>query len=215
MERNQFTFYRSFYKAVTKLKPTDQAKTLLAICAYALDGVEPDLDDTPGAIFELIRPNLDSSAHKAANRLNKQQSNEEQTKIKSKSNRNQIKSNEEQTVKENENEEERENKRENKRESECKRERESENKCYNAHTRFVPPTASEVQAYCLERGNSVDAQHFVDWYTMKGWIVGKDQMQDWKAAVRTWEQRNGGVKSADRGTTVEDGVPEWNIHYDI
>ena len=58
--------------------------------------------------------------------------------------------------------------------------------------RFSPPTLEEVQAYCIERGNNVDAQHFVDHYTSNGWLVGKNKMRDWKAAVRTWEKNNYG-----------------------
>lgn len=57
--------------------------------------------------------------------------------------------------------------------------------------RFSPPTVDEVAAYCRERGNKVDAQHFVDFYTSKGWKVGNQPMKDWKAAVRTWETREG------------------------
>lgn len=56
--------------------------------------------------------------------------------------------------------------------------------------RFVPPSVDEVRDYCLERGNSVDPQRFVDYYSSNGWMVGKTKMKDWKAAVRTWE-RNG------------------------
>lgn len=56
--------------------------------------------------------------------------------------------------------------------------------------RFSPPTVEEVQAYCAERQNRVDAQAFVDFYTSKNWMVGKDKMHDWKAAVRTWERRD-------------------------
>ena len=55
--------------------------------------------------------------------------------------------------------------------------------------RFTPPTVDEVRAYCKERGNRVDPQKFVDHYTSNGWMVGKTKMKDWKAAVRTWEQR--------------------------
>lgn len=54
--------------------------------------------------------------------------------------------------------------------------------------RFAPPTLEEVKEYCRERGNGVDAQRFVDFYEMKGWMVGKNKMKDWKAAVRTWER---------------------------
>lgn len=57
-----------------------------------------------------------------------------------------------------------------------------------ARGRFAPPTLEEVKEYCRERGNGVDAQRFVDFYEMKGWMVGKNKMKDWKAAVRTWER---------------------------
>jgi len=55
---------------------------------------------------------------------------------------------------------------------------------------FQPPSLAQVEAYCLERGNSVDPNLWLDHYASKGWIVGKSPMRDWQAAVRTWE-RNG------------------------
>ena len=54
--------------------------------------------------------------------------------------------------------------------------------------KFTKPTLEEVQGYCLERGNLVDAARFIDHYTSNGWKVGKNAMKDWKAAVRTWEK---------------------------
>lgn len=55
-------------------------------------------------------------------------------------------------------------------------------------SRFVPPTPEEVNAYCQERNNGIDGSEFVDFYTSKGWKVGKNPMKDWKAAIRTWER---------------------------
>ena len=55
--------------------------------------------------------------------------------------------------------------------------------------RFVPPTVEEVAQYCFERMSKVDPQRFVDYYTSNGWMVGKNKMKDWKAAVRTWDQK--------------------------
>lgn len=57
--------------------------------------------------------------------------------------------------------------------------------------RFTPPTVDEVTAYCGERNNRIDPQTFVDFYASKGWVVGKSKMKDWKAAIRTWEKRDG------------------------
>lgn len=56
--------------------------------------------------------------------------------------------------------------------------------------RFTPPTLDDVSAYVRERGSNVDPQRFLDFYASKGWMVGKNPMKDWKAAVRTWEKRN-------------------------
>jgi hypothetical protein len=56
--------------------------------------------------------------------------------------------------------------------------------------RFTPPTVEDVKNYCRERGNKVDAERFVDFYSSKGWRVGNQPMRDWKAAVRTWEKRD-------------------------
>ena len=70
--------------------------------------------------------------------------------------------------------------------------------------RFAPPTVEEVQAYCSERNNSVDAQTFVDFYASKGWVVGKNPMKDWKAAVRTWERSRDGYSQPKVKVTVRD-----------
>lgn len=56
--------------------------------------------------------------------------------------------------------------------------------------RFVKPTLSEIEQYCIERNNNVNAEQFFDYYESNGWKVGKNAMKDWKAAVRTWEKNN-------------------------
>lgn len=54
----------------------------------------------------------------------------------------------------------------------------------------IPPSVEEVAAYCRERGNGINAESFVDFYTARGWKYnGNQPMKDWRAAVRTWEQR--------------------------
>lgn len=55
-------------------------------------------------------------------------------------------------------------------------------------TQFAPPTLDEVQAYCTERGNGVDAEAFLAYYEANGWRVGRNKMKDWKASVRYWER---------------------------
>lgn len=75
-------------------------------------------------------------------------------------------------------------------------------------TRFSPPSLDEVQAYISERGSAVDAQQFVDFYASKGWMVGKNRMKDWKAAVRTWEKRRK-EEAGEQPTKQEYHVGTW------
>jgi hypothetical protein len=63
----------------------------------------------------------------------------------------------------------------------------------NSKRALVRPSLEEVKAYCEERRNDVDPQHFLDHYSANGWRVGRNAMKDWKAAVRTWEKN--GVKA--------------------
>ena len=55
--------------------------------------------------------------------------------------------------------------------------------------RFTPPSIEEVAAYCKKRQNGIDPQSFIDHYSAVGWMVGRNRMKDWQAAVRTWENR--------------------------
>ena len=195
MERKQFTWYRSYYDALKELPAEEFRDIVLAVCAYALDGEEPELSGVARAIFTLIRPTLEVGRSKAENRSRTEQTpisaeqtgnKPEQTKNKPEQTQNKRKQTDnkpEQTRKEKEKEKE--------------REKESENDSYcsppppSASKRFVPPTLAEVQSYVAERQSPVDPQGFIDFYESKGWMVGKTPMKDWKAACRnaeTWER---------------------------
>lgn len=74
--------------------------------------------------------------------------------------------------------------------------------------KFRKPTLEEVKAYCQERGNTVDAQQFLDFYESKGWKVGGEPMKDWKAAVRTWESRRTAAPKQAAGQSPYRQLPE-------
>jgi hypothetical protein len=61
---------------------------------------------------------------------------------------------------------------------------------FDKSKRFTPPSLEDVRSYCLERKNNVNYQKFIDFYTSKGWYVGKNKMKDWKASIRNWEGTN-------------------------
>lgn len=195
MERKQFTWYRSYYDALKEIPAEEFRAIVLAVCAYALDGEEPELSGVARAIFTLIRPTLEVGRSKAENRSRTEQTSisaeqtgnrPEQTKNKPEQTQNKRKQTDnkpEQTRKEKEKEKE--------------REKESENDSYcsppppSGPKRFVPPTLAEVQSYVAQRQSPVDPQGFIDFYASKGWMVGKTPMKDWKAACRnaeTWER---------------------------
>jgi uncharacterized protein YdaU (DUF1376 family) len=54
--------------------------------------------------------------------------------------------------------------------------------------RFTEPSVSEVCQYMneIQKGSPQDAEKFCDFYSSKGWMVGKNKMKCWKAAVRNW-----------------------------
>ena len=54
---------------------------------------------------------------------------------------------------------------------------------------FKKPKLDEVKDYCILRNNNIDPEAFIDFYESKNFMIGKNKMKDWKAAVRTWERR--------------------------
>lgn len=184
-ERGQFTFYRSFWDAMNQLPQREQLPFVKALCAYAFTGEEANLRGGAAASFLLVKPILDKASKKAAN--GKKGGSKPKAKMK-----------------QTENYKEGELEKEIEKEIEVEIEIEGDSPITRAK-RFTPPTIADVEAYCRERGNNVDAQHFVDFYASKGWKVGNQPMKDWKASVRTWEQRD---KTAIR-PQVQEGRLDW------
>jgi DNA-binding transcriptional MerR regulator len=52
--------------------------------------------------------------------------------------------------------------------------------------KFIVPTFNDVLEYCMQNNLDVDGVKFINFYESKGWMVGKNKMKDWKAAIRTW-----------------------------
>lgn len=63
----------------------------------------------------------------------------------------------------------------------------SQTKSKGAHTRFIPPSALEVEQYARSIDFPLDAEKFVSHYAANGWMRGKTKMRDWRAAVRYWK----------------------------
>lgn len=77
--------------------------------------------------------------------------------------------------------------------------------------RFKKPSIEEIRSYCLEKSSRVDPEQFFNFYESNGWMVGKNHMKDWKAAVRTWEKREKEVPQRKRENTHKESVLEHNL----
>lgn len=82
--------------------------------------------------------------------------------------------------------------------------------------KFQKPTVEEVRTYIVERNNGLtaqDAETFVDFYEAKGWKIGNQPMKDWKAAVRTWENKRKGGNNGG-GYTGRGSIPASEVRSD-
>lgn len=79
------------------------------------------------------------------------------------------------------------------------------NNIISKESNFKKPTIEEIKQYCVERKNGISAEYFYDFYESKNWMIGKNKMKDWKAAIRTWERNNKGI-SKEKNKKI---VPEW------
>ena len=195
MERESFVFYRSFYEAIKELPAENQANVYNALFEYSFNNVEVELSGVEKAVFLLMKPQVDANQKKYENgckggRPKKQ--NQDETEIKPNQNQNETeikpKQNQSKTEVEpndNDNDNVNDNDNDNNKINEFNLSNVS-----GKRKVFVKPTVEEVRTYCRERRNNVNAENFINFYESKGWKVGNTPMKDWKACVRTWEQRD-------------------------
>ena len=193
--------YRNQVEALEELPPEQFKAAMMAICRYALDDIEPDGDPIVVAIWKMCKPLIDKNnknyengkrryvsdstaihSDVTANRSEPTANRSEPTAIHSEPTANpqrieataqRIEANPQPNVK-------------------CKmlntKESTPDGVLKKSAPRFVPPSREDVAEYVAEKGYSVDPDSFIDFYTSKGWMVGKNPMKDWKAAVRNWNR---------------------------
>lgn len=71
-------------------------------------------------------------------------------------------------------------------------------------SQFKPPSLEEVKEYISGRNSRINPETFWNFYEAKGWMVGKNKMKDWKACVRTWENKE--KQNAGTQHTSSNGV---------
>lgn len=65
--RDSFIFYRSFFESFEDLSKKDRLILFEAVCNYALNDIEPELNGIPLAIFKLLKPQLDANIRRYEN----------------------------------------------------------------------------------------------------------------------------------------------------
>ena len=188
MAREYFCAYHSYIKQCKGLSDGELGRLFRALLEYSASGKVPELNGRESVAFDFMAANIDRDAEAYKDTCNRNRENVSKRYERIRPNT---------TVYETYQEKE-----------EGKEEllkKDISNEISKKSTRpkkFVPPTVEEVAAYCLERKNKVDAAYFVDHYTSNGWKVGKQNMKDWKAAVRTWE-KNGYNQPSKKQDAVE------------
>ena len=185
--RESTVFYRSFYEAIKELDAETQSKVYSAIFEYALNFNEVEVKGLAKTVFTLIKPQLDANLKRYENgtkakvkqSISKQEAKPKQTKSKVEANVN-VNVNDNVNVNENVNHNQNDN---------------------VSRSRFRAPTYDEVLNNMKEKntlaGNRWDsakviteAKAFFNYYESNGWMVGKNKMKNWEAAVRNWMNNN-------------------------
>lgn len=187
--RESTVFYRSFYEAIKELDAELQAQVYSAIFEYALNFNEIELKGVAKTVFTLIKPQLDANQKRYQNgtqakqkqNVSKQEAKVKQSKSKASPNVNvNVNDNVNANANVNDNENENDN---------------------VSRSRFRAPTYDEILSFMKEKNSLAgnlwneskviaESKAFYNYYESNGWMVGKNKMKNWEAAVRNWMNNN-------------------------
>ena len=71
----------------------------------------------------------------------------------------------------------------------------------NNKSTFIKPNSKEINEYAKSIGFELQGDQFFDHYEARGWLIGKNPMKDWKAAVRTWKRNSNQFITTTQQTT--------------
>lgn len=181
MQRDSMVFYRSFHEATRELPPEIYKEAMVALMDYALDGRINEVSAYANMFLQMAKPQVDANnqryinGSKGGRKPEPKSEKGEVQKTKPEPKRNQTGTKSEPNVNVNVNDNVL-------KENTLKGVKEK---------RFAPPTPENVNGYCREMGYThVDAVRFVNYYAAKGWKIGNDKIEDWKALVRNWERQD-------------------------
>lgn len=216
--KDSFVFYRSFYEALQQVPKKYRTAIYEACFTYVFESREVSLSGVPGALWTLIKPQLDASQRRYESSMKGAEFGKLGAKYGKKGGRPRKKTEDEKpplrginenplNVNVNVNDNDNVNVNDN---------------VYMANATekppsppFSPPTLEEVQAYIHEAGLGVDANKFVDYYAARGWTLSRGQpMKDWKAQVRYWERNRKDDQTDDEVKVTIDDELDREIYGD-
>ena len=185
--RESTVFYRSFYEAIKELDADTQAQVYSAIFEYALNFTEVELKGVAKTVFTLIKPQLDANQKRYENGNKpkvKQIISKQEAKPKQDVSKVQANVNVNDNVNENVNVNDNEN---------------VNAKVSRSH--FRAPAYDEILNFMKEKNSLAgnvwndakvvtESKAFFNHYESNGWMVGKNKMKNWEAAVRNWMNNN-------------------------
>lgn len=192
---NSFKFFASYLDAARQLREKERGELLFAIVSYGIDGEEIPLRKSLQPIWSVIKPTLEKSR--------KLQSYGEKGGRPKKPTFDKVEKPTFQVSESplSENEKPDKDKEYGERNKDKKKPSKEKDKPVSETKRFVPPTLEESEDYFVSKGSDKGQAHeFWYFYGSKGWMVGKNKMQNWHMAASRWiaskrdEQKNQPVK---------------------
>ena len=175
------TIWEKFYQTIKKFPRDEQAELALAMLDYAFTGEHDELSLYQDIALTPMKPSLNTKSLGGAPKGNKNA-----TKLTDKNNTKQpLKTTVEQRLK-----------KKSKQQHNITRHNKTITTTFtnvkdsSAQKRFAPPSVEQVEEYAKDKNYTMDAEHFVAFYSSKGWRVGNQSMKCWKSAIVNWNKRN-------------------------
>ena len=183
-----------YLQKTERLSDAELGRVFRALMKYHAEKEEPELDALESMAFDFIRVDIDRTEKDYKDKCEKNRQNrlDALDKERQRSSTDVNERPQEKKRKEKEKEYEKDNTQESVREKE-------------PHKRFTPPTVAEVDAYCRDRNNGIDAEYFVDYQTARNWILSNGkECKDWRATIRTWEKNGYNNRASPKKVNAQD-----------
>ena len=190
-KRDGFLFYRSYYEAVKELNKRDKTAAIMAICEYALNGIEPELSGAAASVWILVKPVIDANnrryrnGKKGGRPITKAEPSDNQTETKAEPN---------------------------------KRQETRDKKTRDIRQDNTPgggPSLSEVEDFCLGiGGDSAVAAAFYSQYAKTGWRANGQPIENWRGLLTSFV-RNGGGQGGKGGQAPQPSAQNERVRKNL